>query len=76
MVDNAREMLVEEFESKDRLNHLRDAVGYRVLGALLGGCLSLNLIVVRALRVGVRLGEGDIAFARPCARNPRIAIRN
>ena len=42
---NAKEVLVKEFVSRDRLNHLRDAVGYKVPGALLGEYSSLNLIV-------------------------------
>jgi hypothetical protein len=43
--ENAKEALVKEFVSRDRLNRLRDAVGYRVPGALLGEYWSLNLIV-------------------------------
>ena len=43
--ENAMEALVKEFASRDRLNHLRDAVGYRALDALPGEYLSLNLIV-------------------------------
>jgi hypothetical protein len=43
--EDAKEALVKEFVSRDRLNRLRDAVGYRVSGALLGEYWSLNLIV-------------------------------
>jgi hypothetical protein len=49
VVENAKEVLVKEFASKDRMDHLRDAVGYMAPGALLGGCLSLNLIVRKEL---------------------------
>lgn len=45
VVENAREALVKECVNKDRLKHLRGAVGYKAQGAQLGGCSSLNRIV-------------------------------
>jgi hypothetical protein len=44
-VGSAKEALVKEFVNKNRPKHLRDAVECRVLVVLLGGHLSLNLIV-------------------------------
>ena len=49
--ENAKEALVKEFASKDHLNHLKGAVGYKAPGAPLGGYSSLILIVRKELCV-------------------------
>jgi hypothetical protein len=44
VAENEKEALVKEYENKDHLKHLRDAVGYKAPGALLGGYSSVNLV--------------------------------